>query len=88
MRPFTLPPEPASKDPESRWRWLVAALHEIERAAQDDRDIIFDSYSVTGTLTTNRIVNVAQPTAANAAQIIATLIADFQARGVNRTQVT
>jgi len=88
MRPVTLPPAPASTDAEARWRWLVAALGEIERASQNDPAQILDSYSVTGTATTTRSINVLSPTPSNTAQVLATLIADFQARGVNRTQPT
>jgi len=88
MRPFTLPPAPAGDDAEARWRWIVAALQEIQRASQEDPARIFDSYAITGTFPTTRSIDVVSPTPAQTAQVFATLIADFKARGVNRTQAT
>jgi hypothetical protein len=88
MRPITLPPTPVGNDPESRWRWLVSVLQEIERASQEEPAQIFDSYGADATATVTRQVHVTSPTAANLAAVLATLIADFRARGVKRTGPT
>jgi hypothetical protein len=88
MRPVSLPPAPPSADAETRWQWIAACLQEIERASQEDVAQILDSYSVTGTSPATRNLNVVSPTAQALANVFATLIADFQARGVNRTGPT
>ncbi len=88
MRPISLPPAPPSTDAETRWQWIAACLQEIERASQEDIAQILDSYSANATPSATRNVDVVSPTAANLAALLATLIADFQARGVNRTGPT
>ena len=88
MRPITLAPAPAGNDPAAWFQWIKACLGEIERASQEEPAQIFDSYSSDVTATTTRQINVTTPTAANLAAVLATLIADMQARGVSRTQAT
>jgi hypothetical protein len=88
MHPFTLPPTPIGSDAEARWQWLVAVAREIERASQEDPAQIFDSYSSDVAPTVTRQVNVTSPSTANLAAVLATLIADWGARGVGRTGPT
>lgn len=89
MRPLSLPPPPVSTDPESRWNWIVNVFQEIERASQDNAIEVFDSYASDQTPSPAvRSLNVATPTTSNLAQTLASLIADMQARGVNRVQPT
>jgi len=88
MRPISLPPAPPSPDAETRWQWIAACFQEIERASQEDVAQILDSYSANATPSATRNVDVVSPTAANLAALLATLVADFQARGVNRTGPT
>jgi hypothetical protein len=49
---------------------------------------IFDSYSSDTLPTATRQLLVTAPTTQNLAQVLATLIADFRARGVKRTGPT
>jgi len=88
MRPITLAPSPAGNDAMAWFQWIKACLAEIERASQEEPAQIFDSYSSDIPATITRQINVTTPTAANLAAVLATLIADMQARGVSRTQAT
>jgi len=88
MRPITLAPSPAGNDPAAWFQWIKACLAEIERASQEEPAQIFDSYSSDIPATITRQINVTTPTAPNLAALLATLIADMQARGVSRTQAT
>lgn len=65
-------------------RWVKAALKEIEMASFDDIQTVADAYSITGTLTETRAINVTTPTAANCAAVIATLLNDLKKRGARR----
>jgi hypothetical protein len=88
MKPITLPPSPPGSDPAAQFAWIRACLQTIERASQEEPAQIFDSYSSDTTPTTTRQVLVTAPTTQNLAAVIATLIADFRARGVKRTGPT
>ena len=88
MRPITLAPSPAGNDPAAWFQWIRACLSEIERASQEEPVQIFDSYSSDVPATTTRQINVTTPAPANLAAVLATLIADMQARGVTRTGPT
>lgn len=67
-------------------KWALEAFREIERASYEDIAEIADSYSITGTLTETRDINVTAPTAANLAAVLGTLITDLKKRGVNKEQ--
>lgn len=56
-------------------------------AASRDADLvdIFQGYTISGTFTPTRTLNVTSPTTANLAAVLATIIADCQAGGPNRT---
>ena len=88
MKPVTLPPSPPGSDPAAQFAWIRACLLTIERASQEEPAQIFDSYSPDATATTTRQVLVTAPTTQNLAQVLATLIADFRARGVKRSGPT
>jgi hypothetical protein len=88
MKPIALPPAPPGADPVAQFAWIKACLQQIERASQEEPAQIFDSYSSDATPTATRQVLVTAPTTQNLAQVLATLIADFRARGVKRTGPT
>ena len=88
MKPVTLPPAPAGADADARFAWLKACLATIERASREEPARIFDSYSADMTLTATREVLVSSPTTQNLAAVLATLIADWRARGTKRTGPT
>lgn len=65
---------------------VVAALREIQNASQEyDLVSIFAPYSITGSFTETRNLNVTSPTTANLAAVLATIIVDFQRGGQFRT---
>lgn len=75
MRPVTLNPTN-----------VAAALTEIERASHENDIVeVAQNYSLTGTLVPTRVLNVAAPTAANVAAVLATLLDDLKKGGLNRT---
>lgn len=66
-------------------RWVTAALREIETASYDDVQTVADAFTITGTLTETRTIDVSTPTAANCAAVIATFLSDLKKRGAKRT---
>jgi hypothetical protein len=66
-------------------RGVVAALRQIERASNEGIDTIADAYTVTGTLTETRELDVDSPSLANLAAVLGTLLSDFKRRGAKRT---
>ena len=65
---------------------IVAAFSEIVAASQDGDIIdIGQAYTITGTFTITRNLNVTTPTAANIAAVLATLISDLKAGGPTKT---
>ncbi|MFA5951553.1 MAG: hypothetical protein WC807_14840 [Hyphomicrobium sp.] len=67
-------------------RWALEAFREIERASYEDIAEVADAYTVTGTLTETRSLDVDTPTAANIAAVLGTLLTDLKKRGVNKEQ--
>jgi hypothetical protein len=65
--------------------WAVRSLKAIERASYEDAELIFDDYTVTGTFTETRTLDVATATLPDLIAFIATLVTDIQKRGQNRT---
>jgi hypothetical protein len=88
MKPVTLPPAPAGSDTAAFFAWVKACLATIERASREEPARIFDSYSSDLNPTPTREVLVSSPTTQNLAAVLATLIADWRARGVKRTGPT
>lgn len=75
MRPVTINPDN-----------VRAALMEIDRAShENDLVEIAQNFSTTGAYTTTRTLNATAPTLANVVAVLATLIADMQKGGLNRT---
>ena len=65
---------------------LQAMFNQIVEASQSgDITDIGGAFTVTGTYTPTRTLNVTSPTLANVAAVLATLIADLNAGGANRT---
>jgi hypothetical protein len=65
--------------------WCVRALKKIEQASVEDIEQVFDDYTVTGTFTETRTLDVATATLPDLIAFIATLVTDIQKRGQNRT---
>ncbi len=65
---------------------IQALFNEIIQASQDaDLTDIGGAYTITGTFTETRTLNVTAPTLANAVAVLATLILDLQRGGSTRT---
>jgi hypothetical protein len=65
---------------------IQSIFNEIFRASQEaDIVDIGGAYTITGTYTATRNLNVTTPTAANIAAVLATLIADLQSGGATKT---
>ncbi len=61
-------------------------FNEIFRASQDGAvEDLGSAYTITGTFTATRNLNVTTPTTANIAAVLATLISDLQRGGTSRT---
>jgi hypothetical protein len=88
MRPTTLPPRPAGNDPAQQIAWLTQCVITLAHNSQEEPARIFDSYASDVPATTTRALNVSAPTTQNLAQVLGSLIADWRARGVKRTQPT
>lgn len=65
---------------------VQSIFNEIEKASKEADVIeIGQAYTITGSYTETRNLNVTAPTTANIAAVLATLIADLQRGGANRT---
>lgn len=65
---------------------VQAAFNEVFRASQDNDVVdISQPYTVTGSFTPTRTLNVASPTVANVAAVLATLISDLKRGGTSKT---
>lgn len=64
---------------------IQAVLDEIFRASNENDTIdISNAFTIQGTFTATRTLNVTAPTLANVAAVLATLIQDMQRGGTNR----
>lgn len=81
MRKISQPSNIRGLDPQ------IQKLFNLLFAASRDADLvdIFSGYTVTGTFTPTRNLNVSSPTLANLAAVLATIISDCTAGGPNRT---
>lgn len=75
---------PLTDSPEAFMEWVKTAMRTIEEASYEDIAEVADGYTITGTLTETRDINVTTPTAANVAAVLATLITDLKRRGQKR----
>lgn len=67
-------------------RNIQAVISEICRASQDGDIVdIGQAYTISGTFTATRTLNVTSPTLANAVAVLATLISDLQHGGSTKT---
>ena len=78
MRPISLGQLSSTAD-------IQRALRDIERASRDGVENVADSFSITGTLTEARSLDVDSPSLANIAAVLGTLITDLKKRGAKRT---
>lgn len=83
MRPIFIG-SPLSDDDKAFKEWALEAFRLIEEASNEDIAAVADGYTITGTLTETRDIDVSTPTAANVASVLATLIADIKRRGQKR----
>lgn len=67
-------------------RWVEEALREIERASYEDIAEVADGFSITGSFTETRILDVSSPSTANIAAFLATFITDLKKRGIHKTE--
>jgi hypothetical protein len=66
--------------------WLERVVRDIAQASgENDTAEISQNFAISGSYTTTRTLNVAAPTAANIAAVLATLIDDLKKGGANRT---
>lgn len=65
-------------------QWIVDSLRRIEEASREDLVTILEGYTWTGTLTETREIDLASPSAANVAAVLATFIKDVTERGQKR----
>jgi len=81
MRKISQPQSIQGIDPQ------IQKLFNLIFAASRDADLvdIAQGYTITGTFTQTRNLNVTSPTLANIAAVLATLLLDFQQGGPNRT---
>lgn len=65
---------------------IQALFNQIVEASQSGDIVdIGNAYTITGTFTPTRNLNVTAPTLANAVAVLATLISDLKSGGANRT---
>lgn len=65
---------------------VQSVFNEIMRASQEGDIIdIGQAYTISGTFTPTRTLNVTTPTAANLAAVLATLISDLQRGGTSKS---
>lgn len=71
---------------EQKFAWLHAQLREIEKASREN-DIITlsNAFTVSGTYTATRTLNVSTATLSDLIAFVATFIDDCKRGGVNRT---
>lgn len=60
------------------------ALREIERASYEEMAEVADAFTVNGSFTETRELNVTSPSAANIAAVLATFLDDLKKRGAVR----
>lgn len=71
---------------EQKNQWLENAIRDIAEASSDNNPTdIASAFTITGTFTETRNLNVTAPSLANIAAVLATLLADLQRGGQNRT---
>jgi hypothetical protein len=71
-------------DDEAFRQWVIACFQQIENASWEDIAEVADGYTITGTLTETRTLDVATPSTANIAAVLGTLITDLKRRGQKR----
>lgn len=81
MRPVDFGSPPVN--PEGQRLWYEAALRQIEEASREDALIISDSFTVSNH-TATRTLDVSTATLTDVANVLATLLDDFQKRGPYR----
>ncbi len=64
---------------------VIRALRDIETASREDIETVADGFSVSGSFTETRSLNVTAPSTANIAAVLATFLTDLKSRGQTRT---
>lgn len=65
--------------------WTHQAIKEIETASIEDAEQIFNDYTITGSFTETRTLDVSTAALPDLIAFIATLVTDIQKRGQHRT---
>ena len=85
MRLVSFGPLAPNASTDQKLDWIIRSLREIENASAEGAIAVADSYGANSTLTPTRQLNVASPTAANIAAVLASFFADLRKRGVNKS---
>lgn len=64
--------------------WVRQCLREIETASYEDVSEVADGFTVDGTFTETRTLDLDSPSEANIAAVLATFITDMKKRGAKR----
>lgn len=85
MRRTTLAGNPGVA-PQQQIMWLISAVQELARASADENLVdIGKAYTVTGTFTDTRTLDVSTATLPDVIALLATLIGDLQRGGATRS---
>lgn len=84
MRPISLG-TPGRVNADLWKKWVDECFAEIERASYDDVASVADDFTVTNYVPT-RTLNASTATLSDVANVLCTLIADIQNRGMKRSQ--
>lgn len=85
MRPVSLGKPAVMNDDKLFKQWMIEALAEIERASYEDTATIFNDLTVSN-YTALRTLDGTTGTLADVRNFLCTLVADFQNRGMKRSQ--
>lgn len=70
-------------DQQSFNQWVQQAFREIETASYEEIAEVADAFTISGTFTETRTLNVSAPTTANIVAVLATFINDFKKRSTH-----
>ena len=84
MRHVSIPGGPTGT-PQQQINWLHAAIRQIEQASADNDTVtIAQNFTITGSYTTTRTLNVSTAALSDLIAVVATLLSDLQKGGANR----
>ncbi len=88
MRPLSLAGKPAaSASMDAKMTWVMNAIDQIARYSQTENMSVSDVYTILNLNSpATRTLDVANPTLAQVAQVVGSVISDMKKRGVNNGQ--